>query len=187
MGNKFVVAGGWDWGESLATDRVFWYDPDTDAWFETDALAQTTEATLYLGVISDTLAIHTGLGIPDSNKIYRIVASRMGIFHVSRDGWVINANTSIYMYYDKDHADNTTYIGGVSGSLPATNVWNLNYVCAHLMNNLLDSTTHGNNLTAYGAPSVVSMFGGLGYDLDGSTQYFSMAVSPHWIVPRLCI
>lgn len=38
------------------------------------------------------------------------VSEELGIFHVSRDGWVINANTSIFLYYDKDHADNTEYI-----------------------------------------------------------------------------
>ena len=41
------------------------------------------------------------------------MSEQKGIFHVSRDGWTIDANTSIYMYYDKDHADNTTYIGAI--------------------------------------------------------------------------
>jgi len=40
-------------------------------------------------------------------------ANESAIIHVSRDGWVISntENTDFYMYYDKDHADNTTYIG----------------------------------------------------------------------------
>ncbi|GAH49391.1 unnamed protein product, partial [marine sediment metagenome] len=41
------------------------------------------------------------------------VSEQKGIFHVSRTGWTIDANTSIYMYYDKDHADNNTYIGAI--------------------------------------------------------------------------
>jgi len=40
-------------------------------------------------------------------------ANESAIIHVSRDEWVISntENTDFYMYYDKDHADNTTYIG----------------------------------------------------------------------------
>jgi len=40
----------------------------------------------------------------------------LGIYHVSRDGWVIahDADTDFYMYYDNNHADNTTYIGTIN-------------------------------------------------------------------------
>ena len=40
-------------------------------------------------------------------------ANQKVIIHVSRDGWVISntEDTIFYMYYDKDHEDNTTYIG----------------------------------------------------------------------------
>jgi len=39
-------------------------------------------------------------------------ANESAIIHVSRDGWVISdtENTDFYMYYDKDHEDNTDYI-----------------------------------------------------------------------------
>ena len=42
-------------------------------------------------------------------------ANESAIIHVSRDGWVISntENTDFYMYYDIDHADNTTYIGDI--------------------------------------------------------------------------
>ncbi|MBA7572370.1 hypothetical protein ES708_14150 [subsurface metagenome] len=38
------------------------------------------------------------------------VSEEKGIYHVSHSGWTINANTSIFLYYDKDHADNVEYL-----------------------------------------------------------------------------
>lgn len=55
-----------------------------------------------------------------------------GIFHISRDGWVINTNTSIYLYYDADHVDNTTYIGK-SGGTAAQSVYDANFKVVHHM------------------------------------------------------
>jgi len=42
-------------------------------------------------------------------------ANQKVIIHVSRDGWVISntEDTDFYMYYDKDHADNTDYISSI--------------------------------------------------------------------------
>lgn len=42
------------------------------------------------------------------------VSETKGIFTVSADGWTINANTSVFLYYDKDHADNNVYIGATN-------------------------------------------------------------------------
>lgn len=39
------------------------------------------------------------------------VSEELGLFHTSKDDWTINANTSIFLYYDKYHADNVDYIG----------------------------------------------------------------------------
>jgi len=52
------------------------------------------------------------------------VSEEKAIFHVSRDGWVIDydADTIFYMYYDSTHADNTDYIG-ITQSTPAKKVW----------------------------------------------------------------
>jgi len=33
-------------------------------------------------------------------------ANSTAIIHTSADGWVIDSNTKVYLYYDKDHADN---------------------------------------------------------------------------------
>lgn len=43
------------------------------------------------------------------------VSEEKGIFHISRAGWTINANTSIFLYYDKDHEDNTDWISAADG------------------------------------------------------------------------
>lgn len=60
------------------------------------------------------------------------VSEEKGIYHVSRDGWTINANTTIYIYYDKDHVDNTTYIG-LSGGTAAQSVWDGDFKAAYHM------------------------------------------------------
>ena len=103
----------------------------------------------------------------------------LGIYHVAKTAIITDADADgyLYYYYDKDAAHNTTYISK-SGGTAAANVWD--YTCVHLMNNLTDSTSNNHTLTAYGAPSVVDTAGGKAYDLDGSTQYFSMADSNDW-------
>jgi len=102
------------------------------------------------------------------------VSETKGIFHVSRDGWVINANTSVFMYYDKDHADNTTYIGAITTK---TEVWDGNYklVC-HMVDdngNVDDSTSNNNDGTKKGAgePAEVTGHIGQGQSFDGTDDY----------------
>lgn len=60
------------------------------------------------------------------------VSETKGIFHISRDGWTINANTTIYIYYDKDHADNDTYIS-MSGGTAAQSVYDANFKAVYHM------------------------------------------------------
>ncbi len=45
------------------------------------------------------------------------VSETKGIFHTSKSDWAINANTSIFLYYDKDHVDNTEYISNLVSTL----------------------------------------------------------------------
>ena len=42
-------------------------------------------------------------------------SEQTAIYHVSKTGWILDdtVNTDFYMYYDKDHADNTDYIGAM--------------------------------------------------------------------------
>ena len=79
------------------------------------------------------------------------------------------------------------YWGNVALAEPAANsiygsqaVWDANYKAVHHMNGLVDSTSNGHTLTTYGSPSIANTSYGKGYDLDGSTQYFSMADSADW-------
>jgi len=79
------------------------------------------------------------------------VSEELGIYHISRDGWTINANTSIYMYYDKDHADNTIYIGAIN-TTAGGNVWDGNFKAVYHMvdattSTIVDSTSNSHDGT----------------------------------------
>lgn len=51
-------------------------------------------------------------------------AGENAVLHVSRDGWTIDADTSVFIYYDSAQDDNTDYVGDL-GSRPE--VWNDNF------------------------------------------------------------
>ena len=65
-------------------------------------------------------------------------ANQKVIIHVSKYDWVIfyTENTIFYMYYDKDHADNTEYISD-TGGVPAQKVWDGN---KKLVTHMVDNT-----------------------------------------------
>jgi len=91
-------------------------------------------------------------------------ANSKAVFHVSASGWAISssADTDFYLYYDADHADNTTYIGDID-STPGHSVWDDNFelVC-HMVDDttssVKDSTSSGNDGTKKGVnePNEVS-------------------------------
>lgn len=104
----------------------------------------------------------------------------LGIYHVSRDGWVIayDADTDFYMYYDNDHADNDTYIGAINTTAGAT-VWdgNFKFVC-HMVNdngNVDDSTSNNNDGTKKGAGQPLEATGKIGQGQSFSSDYISVA------------
>ena len=78
-------------------------------------------------------------------------ANELAIIHVSKDGWAISGSgdTDFYMYYDVDHADNTTYIGDIN-STPGAAVWDGDFLCVLHMSQdpaiggacILDSTSN---------------------------------------------
>ncbi|MCJ7790545.1 MAG: LamG domain-containing protein [Candidatus Atribacteria bacterium] len=47
------------------------------------------------------------------------VSESKGIYHLSKSDWVIDydADTDFYLYFDKDHADNTDYIGAMGSRI----------------------------------------------------------------------
>ena len=108
-----------------------------------------------------------------------------GIYHVSRDGWVIayDADTDFYMYYDNDHADNTDYIGAIN-TTAGGNVWDGNFKAVYHMvddagGEIDDSTSNNNDGTKKGAGEPASAVGkvGLGQEFDGSNDTIQIADS----------
>ncbi len=72
------------------------------------------------------------------------------------------ADTILYLYYDKNQADNTNYVGDV-GSTAAQNVWDSGFKGVwHLseasggVGAIRDSTSNGNDGTDYGSPTFSS-------------------------------
>jgi len=109
-------------------------------------------------------------------------ANERAIIHVSISGWSIasGADTNFYMYYDIDHADNTTYIGDID-STPGHSVWdsNFKFVC-HMVDattsSVKDSTSNGHDGTKKGANEPIEYTGilGRGQDFDGADDDISL-------------
>ena len=106
------------------------------------------------------------------------------VLHVSKAGWVIDSetDTDLYIYYDNDHADNTTYVG-VIGSTPGQAVWRTDYYVAVQHNvdattsTITESTAGGFNGTKKGANEPIEVVGQIGdaQDFDGSDDYIKTA------------
>jgi len=103
------------------------------------------------------------------------------IIHVSRDGWVIDdtVNTDFYMYFDIDHADNTTFIGDIN-STPGANVFDSHAKAVYhqvdaTTSTIKDSTSNNNDGTKKGTNEPVEAVGkvGQGQDFDGSDDYIA--------------
>lgn len=90
------------------------------------------------------------------------------------------SDTTLYVYYDADHANNTSYIG-TTGSATAANVWDSSYVMVqHMADNststILDSTLV-NNGTKTSANNPNEILGKIGnaQEYDGSAQVITIA------------
>lgn len=106
-------------------------------------------------------------------------ANESAIIHVSMSGWSISssADTDFYMYYDSDHADNTSYIGDID-STPGHSVWDSNFkFVGHMVDattsSVKDSTNNGTDGTKKGANEPIETTGkvGKGQDFDGTDDY----------------
>jgi len=88
------------------------------------------------------------------------------------------ADTSLYLYYDTDHEDNTAYVGDPA-STPAENVWDSNFkLVTHMNDNpdsssIRDSTTNGNDGTKVSAGNPVQTDGVSGNAQDFSNDYIN--------------
>ena len=100
------------------------------------------------------------------------------VLHVSAPGWVIDSetDTDLYIYYDNDHADNTTYVGGVGSR---TEVWDANYLIVQHMADettatTTDSTSNNNDGTKSSANNPLEATGKIGLAQAFSSDYISM-------------
>lgn len=105
--------------------------------------------------------------------------SSKAVLHVSKTGWTISSSTDtiIYLYYDKNQTDNTTYVG-VTGDSPAQSVWDGNFLVVYHMNDasttkIIDSTANINTGTKKSAGEPVEITGLVGktQSFDGNNDY----------------
>lgn len=84
------------------------------------------------------------------------------------------SDNKFYLYWDKDQADNSGYVGDPT-STPGKAVWNTEYLAVYHMvtsgTTLYDSTINSRNLTVYGSPTYADTVLGKGLTLNGSSQY----------------
>ncbi len=109
--------------------------------------------------------------------------NKQAVLHVSRSLWMVfsSKDTSVYLYYDADVDDNTTYVGD-PGDTVAANVWDSNFQCVwHLSQDptggsgcIKDSTSNDRDLTPQGSMTVGDLVDGKvgkALDFDGSDDY----------------
>jgi len=98
--------------------------------------------------------------------------------HVKVPSISSSSNTTLYLYYDNDHANNTDYVG-LTNSVPAETVWDANFKAVYHMSDgadnahIYDSTSNDNDGTKKGANEPNQVAGEVGYaqDFDGSDDY----------------
>lgn len=85
-----------------------------------------------------------------------------------------SSDTDYYLLYDTDYADNSDYVG-VTGSTPAKNVWDNNFVAVYHMNDsgsdCLDSTQYSNTAAKINSPSEGAGLVGRCQSFNGVSQY----------------
>jgi len=102
--------------------------------------------------------------------------NKVGVLHTSLSSWTISSNTSIYLYYDNTHADNSN-VGNI-GETAGKAVWDSNFKGVwHLKDDdtshVKDSSSNGNNGTKKGAGEPAETDGkiGKGQSFDGTDDY----------------
>lgn len=108
-------------------------------------------------------------------------ANEKAVLWVSKSDLTLNSSstTTLYIYYDSEQSDNTSYVGDV-GSTPAENVWSsnfsLNYNLAQDPSGgascIKDSTSNGNDATPTGfvAGDLVDALIGKGLNIDAGND-----------------
>ncbi len=110
------------------------------------------------------------------------VAGENGELHFLAPSVLSGSDNVFYLHYNKDMADNTTYVG-VTGSVPAQAVWDSDFIYVYHMNdgstnaNFKDSTSHSYDGTksAAGTPAEILGSPGKAQDLDGAAGYLDIS------------
>lgn len=108
-------------------------------------------------------------------------ANENAVLHVSRDGWTIDADMSIFLYYDSAQDDNSTYIADITAR---AEVWDGNFKMVHHMvddnGNVDDSTSNNNDGTkkGVGEPAEVAAQMYKGQEFDGADDYIETPFNP---------
>ena len=104
--------------------------------------------------------------------------------HVKVPSISSSSNTTLYLYYDNDHANNTDYVG-LTNSVPAETVWDANFKAVYHMSDgadnahIYDSTSNDNDGTKKGANEPIEVAGDVGkaQDFDGSNDKIAVSDS----------
>ncbi|MHA1482829.1 MAG: DNRLRE domain-containing protein [Candidatus Heimdallarchaeaceae archaeon] len=114
-------------------------------------------------------------------------ANEKAVLHAGLSGDTLSssADTDYYLYYDKDHADNTAKVGDTN-STPAESVWDSNFkMVQHLADgadtsHTYDSTSNDNDGTKKGAGEPTEIAGQIGQaqDFNGSDEYVILSEPP---------
>ena len=103
------------------------------------------------------------------------VTSGAAVLHTKCPSVLAAADTIIYLYFDADHAENTSYVGD-TGDAVAQNVWDASFVGVWHMaqdvsaGNALGSHSAGDELPPTGLMPLVDAIPGKGLDLDGTND-----------------
>jgi hypothetical protein len=107
-------------------------------------------------------------------------ANRQAWLWVKVPNIATGANTTLYLYYDSTQPDNTTWVGE-TGSTPAQNVWDNNFVGVwHKTDGpaqaILDSTSYANNGTKKGNNEPQQVDGQIAkaQDYDGTDDFVTL-------------
>jgi len=150
-------------------------------------LNDTTASGVFdeLGASSKKLAVYTSDHRPCYVEIERWDDSnRLAWLWAKLPVVSTGTNTSLYLYYDSSHEDNTAYVGTVT-STAAKNVWDDNFEAVYHMgqdpsggaSSIKDSTTNVHHGTPYGTMISNDLVDGLigkALDFDGTDDYIEI-------------
>lgn len=181
---------GWDYRIELAIGdyagdigaEVVWF-PVTI--FLKDANGDSTKVFEEVGANSRKIALTKNDGttelkgeIEDWSYDAGTPANSTAVIHTSADGWTINANTSIWLYYDNDHDDNANV--DVINTTPGAAVWDNDFVAVwHMVDDttstIKDSTSNNNDGTKTSADNPIEAAGKVGQAQDFSSDYIDIS------------